>query len=76
MSESKIQQHMSAVFAESPTVYVLLSKEYSDENLVQVTEDVEDACFNTDAIPIPTDEYGFRKGHFHIAVIWEPDNEG
>lgn len=54
----------------------LLNKEYSGEDLNDVSRDVHES-FNPDITPagkdIPVDEYGFAQGTFKVTVEWIPE---
>lgn len=52
---------------------LLLDKVYSDESLVDLANDCEDALMNLPE-KIPVDEYGFRKGRFTVQMFWEDDS--
>lgn len=50
----------------------IFEKEYSDESLIDLSEDISDAVFDNYA-DIPTDEFGFREGRFVVTVVWEKE---
>lgn len=45
-------------------------KEYTDESLVDLQEDVWDAINVKDETNIPVDENGFRIGRFEVVIKW------
>lgn len=51
---------------------LIFEKEYSDESLIDLAEDISDAVFDGDLF-IPKDEDGFRQGTFTVRVIWEDE---
>ena len=48
---------------------VLLNKQYSGESIVDVEQDVYNACAD---VSIPSDEYCFKQGTFTVRVSWNP----
>lgn len=50
----------------------IFEKEYSDESLVDIEEDVYDAVINSKLVPEP-DEDGFRRGTFKVTIEWEDE---
>lgn len=51
---------------------LIFKKDYSDESLIDLAEDISDAVFD-DGLFIPKDEYGFWQGTFTVRVIWEDE---
>ena len=49
---------------------MLLIKEYTDESLVDLQEDVWESVNKTSEHAIPVDEDGFRTGKFIVKVEW------
>jgi hypothetical protein len=49
---------------------IIFEKDYSDESLIDLAEDIQDAVFD-DNLDIPKDDHGFRKGTFVVKVVWE-----
>jgi hypothetical protein len=52
---------------------IIFDKSYSDESLVDLSEQVMDAICD-DSLNLPTDEYGLRKGIFKVVVTWESED--
>lgn len=48
---------------------IVFNQTYTDESLVDIDEDIRWAL-QKDFADIPQDEYGFRKGQFHITIKW------
>jgi hypothetical protein len=48
----------------------LFKKEYSDESLLDLEEDV---CYTIENSGIEPDEHGFRPGTFIVTIEWIPD---
>jgi hypothetical protein len=49
---------------------IIFDKEYSDESLIDLAEDIE---YAVDLAEIPKDEYNFRQGTFRVTIEWIPD---
>lgn len=50
----------------------LLNKEYTDEQLNDLLQDVSDSVFESkEAHAICTDRQGFRYGTFKVLITWE-----
>lgn len=56
----------------------IFRKEYSDESLYDLGQDVEEAInpeYNDLITKIPKDEHGFMKGSFQVTIEWVQDDE-
>ena len=51
---------------------LLFEKTYYGESLVDIEQDVWDACAD-DRVPI--DKHGFAQGAFKVTITWVPENE-
>lgn len=54
----------------------LLYKEYTSEELSDLSRDVHEAFderFTPAAAGIPKDEHGFDKGTFTVSIVWKPE---
>lgn len=55
----------------------VFQKDYSDESLIDLDENLHDNLNNSEINPlvkdIPHDEHGFRSGTFTVTVTWKPD---
>ncbi len=51
---------------------LIFEKDYSEESLADLSEDVMDAIYDN-SLNLPVDEYGFRKGTFTVRVIWDDE---
>lgn len=54
----------------------LFEAEYDGETIVDLPRDIRrviDFRFTPQLKTLPTDEFGFHKGHFVVKVEWNPD---
>lgn len=54
---------------------VVFEKEYSDEGMIDLPEDIGDVGGFQNIHLIPKDEYGFMSGTFKVTVTWDPDSD-
>lgn len=52
---------------------VVFERDYSDESLVDASEDIGEIYGHELFKVLPEDEYGFKQGTFKITVTWRPD---
>lgn len=52
---------------------IIFETKDTDEGLYDMAEHMMDCINKAD---LPTDEYGFTKGTYHIKVTWSPDELG
>lgn len=66
---------MADVWDDGTESKVLFDKKYSDEALYDLERDIYEAICEGENIPstIPKDKHGFRKGTFHVTIVWRDE---
>lgn len=54
---------------------IFFEKEYSDESLVDIEEDVYDAISQNPLLQQAQEDSGFRPGTFKVTIEWTNDDE-
>lgn len=53
----------------------VFNREYSDESMIDLPEDIGDYSEFKNMHLIPKDRYGFHSGTFKVVVTWQKDEE-
>ena len=52
---------------------ILFAKEYTDESLYDLSSDIADLLDGQFYHSLPQDKDGFKRGVFHVSIIWKDE---